>query len=60
MAVDPEEILDDAVNRREVLQLGRRLEAPHLPFPLSRWLMRYLGPESISVVAGRGTVHPVT
>jgi hypothetical protein len=35
MPTDAEEILHDAVNRREALQLGGRLEAPHLPLTLS-------------------------
>jgi len=44
MPTDAEEILHDAVNRREALQLGGGLEAPHLPLTLSRRLMRHLGP----------------
>ena len=43
MADDPEEILDDAVDRREALELPRRLEASHLPFALSRRFVRDLG-----------------
>ena len=38
-AVMPEEILNDAVHRGEPLQMGGRLEAPHLALALPRWLM---------------------
>ena len=38
-----EEILHHAVDRREALQMDGRLEATHLVFPLSRWLVRDLG-----------------
>jgi len=41
---DPEQVLDHGVNRGEPLQLGRRLEAPHLAFALPRGLMGHLGP----------------
>ena len=42
MSADSEEILYDAVHRREALQMGGRLEPPHLAFPLARRLMRDL------------------
>ena len=38
------EILNDAVNIQESLCLVGRFKASHLPFPLSRRLMRYRGP----------------
>ncbi len=40
MSAHSEEILDDAVNGREALQMDRRLEAPHLAFTLTRRLVR--------------------
>jgi hypothetical protein len=40
MSADTEEILDDAVHRCESLQMGSRLEAAHLAFPLAGRLMR--------------------
>ena len=43
MASDTEQILDHAKGRQELLGVTRRLEPPHLPFPLARWLMRILG-----------------
>ena len=43
MVADPEEILHDAVDRREALELPRGLEAAHLPFALSRRFVRDLG-----------------
>ncbi len=43
MAADPKEILHDAVDRREALELPRGLEAAHLPFALSRRFVRDLG-----------------
>ena len=39
MAPDAKQVLDRTVNGCESLQLGRRFEAPHLAFPLPRWLM---------------------
>ena len=44
MAPDPEQVLDDTVNRSEPLQMGRRLEAPHLAFALPCGLMGDFGP----------------
>ncbi len=43
MAAHPEEILDNAVDGGEALQMHRRLEAPHLVFTLTRRLVRHLG-----------------
>jgi hypothetical protein len=43
MSADPEEVLDHAVNGREALQMGSRLEAAHLALALSGRLMRDLG-----------------
>ena len=43
MSAHTEEILYQAVNGREALQLGRRFEAPHLALTLSRRVMRHLG-----------------
>jgi hypothetical protein len=40
MSAHPEEILYEAVHGREALQLGGRLEAPHLALALARRLMR--------------------
>ncbi len=40
MSTDPEEILYGAVDGREALQMGGRLEAAHLAFALSSRLMR--------------------
>ena len=40
MSAHSEEILDDAVNGREALQMDRRLEAPHWAFTLPRRLVR--------------------
>ena len=42
MAADPEEILHDAVDRREALELPRGREAAHLPFALLRRFVRDL------------------
>ena len=39
MAPDPEEILHDAVDRGEPLEMSDRLEAAHLAFTLSRGFM---------------------
>ena len=39
MSTDPEEILYDAVDGREALQLGSRLETAHLTFGLPGRLM---------------------
>ncbi len=36
MSAHPEEILHHALDRREALQMDRRLEAPHLALTLSR------------------------
>ena len=35
----PEEILNETVNGQESLSLRRRLELPHMPFPLPRRLV---------------------
>ena len=43
MAAHAEEILDDAVDGCEALQMARRLEAPPLAFTLTGWLMRDFG-----------------
>ncbi len=43
MSAHPEEILHHAVDRREALQMDRRLEAPHLALTLARRLVRHLG-----------------
>jgi len=43
MAADPEEVLCDAVHRREPLELPGGLEAAHLPFALSCRFVRDLG-----------------
>ena len=43
MAADPEEVLHDAVHRREPLELPGGLEAAHLPFALSCRFVRDLG-----------------
>ena len=43
VAADPEEILHDAVHRREPLELPGGLEAAHLPFALSCRFVRDLG-----------------
>ena len=43
VSADPEEILDHAVDGREALQMGSRLEAAHLALALSGRLMRDLG-----------------
>ena len=40
---DSEEIQDDAVHRCEALEMGRRLEAPHVTLALPRRLMRHFG-----------------
>ena len=48
MSAHPEEILHDAVHRREALQMGGRLEAAHLALALTGRLMRDL--RSIVVV----------
>ena len=40
MSANSEEILHDAVDGREALQMGGRLEAAHLAFTLSRRLVR--------------------
>ncbi len=42
MSADSEEILYDAVDGREALKMGGRLEAPHLAFALPGRLMRDL------------------
>ena len=39
MAPDPEEILHDAMDGGEALEMGGRFEAPHLAFSLPRRLM---------------------
>jgi len=39
MSTDPEEILYDAVQRCEALQMGSRLEPAHLRLPLTGRLM---------------------
>lgn len=39
MSADSEEVLYGAVHRCEPLQMGGRLEAPHLTFPLPSRLM---------------------
>ena len=39
VTADPEEMLYDAVNRCEPLQLGGRFERAHLALPLADWLM---------------------
>ena len=44
MPPDLEQVLDDAVHRQEPLRLRRGFEPAHLPLPLPRRLMRYLGP----------------
>ena len=43
MSPHPEEILHDAMDGREVLQLGGGLEAAHLTFARLGRLMRHLG-----------------
>ena len=43
VSAHPEEILHNAVNGREALQMGGRLEAPHLAFALARRLMGDFG-----------------
>jgi hypothetical protein len=43
MSAHPEEILHDAVDPREALQMGGGLEAAHLGFALPRGLMRDFG-----------------
>ena len=43
VSTDSEEILHDTVNRRELLELSGRLEAPHLALPLTRRLVGDLG-----------------
>ncbi len=58
MAAHPEEILDDAVDGGEALQMDRRLEAPHLALTLSRRLVRDFRPvrgggRAVAGVAGR-------
>ena len=40
MAAHSEKIVDDAVDRRETLQMACRLEASHLAFTLTGRLMR--------------------
>ena len=40
VATDPEEVVDDAVHGCNALQMGRRLEAAHLPLALAGRLMR--------------------
>ena len=42
MSTDPKQVLDDAVNGREALQLDGRLEAAHLALPLAGQLVRDL------------------
>ena len=44
VAADPEEVVDDPVPGRKMLQMRGRLEAAHLPLALSDRLMRHLGP----------------
>lgn len=39
MTSDPEQLLHHGVDRGEPLQMGPRLEAPHLAFALPRGLM---------------------
>ena len=43
MPTQSKEILNDPVDMKESLSLVGRLEAPHLAFALSGWLMRYFG-----------------
>ena len=44
VASNPDEILHDAMDGREALQVAGRFEAPHLMFALAGRLMRDLGP----------------
>ncbi len=55
MSADSEEILYDAMNRREALKMGGRLEAPHLAFALASRLMRDL--RAIVLVLPRAVYH---
>jgi hypothetical protein len=45
---EPEKILNDSVNRQELLCLTGEFEPSHLSFALSRWLMG-----NFSMIAGR-------